>query len=60
MFRRVLWSATVRVRGTQNVLNHPQWANPNTGFTDPDFMTIRDYVPNRAPRTVQLGTRFVF
>jgi hypothetical protein len=44
----------------QNVLNHPQWANPNTGFTDPDFMTIRDYVPNRAPRTVQLGTRFVF
>jgi carboxypeptidase family protein/TonB-dependent receptor-like protein len=45
---------------SQNVLNHPQWGNPNTSFTDPDFMTIRDFVPNRAPRTVQLGLRFVF
>ena len=45
---------------SQNVLNHPQWGNPNTSFTDPNFMTIRGFVPNRAPRTVQVGTRFSF
>ena len=28
---------------SQNVLNHPQWANPVTGFTDPNFMRIRSY-----------------
>jgi outer membrane receptor protein involved in Fe transport len=45
---------------SQNVLNHPQWGNPNTSFTDPNFMTIRGFVPNRAPRTVQVGARFSF
>lgn len=45
---------------SQNVMNHPQWGNPNTSFTDPNFMTIRDFVPNRAPRTVQVGARFAF
>jgi len=45
---------------SSNVLNHPQWGTPNTGFTDPNFMTIRDFVPNRAPRTVQIGARFAF
>jgi carboxypeptidase family protein/TonB-dependent receptor-like protein len=50
---------------SQNVLNHPQWANPVTGFTDPNFMRIRSYANGgqgiwRAPRTVQLGVRFVF
>jgi hypothetical protein len=51
---------------SQNVLNHPQWGNPITSFTDPNFMTIRPtsssngFVPNRVPRTVQVGARFAF
>ncbi|HEU4891014.1 MAG TPA: TonB-dependent receptor, partial [Vicinamibacterales bacterium] len=50
---------------SQNVLNHPQWANPVTGFTDPNFMRIRSYAGGgqgswREPRRVQLGVRFVF
>jgi hypothetical protein len=45
---------------SQNALNHPQWGNPNTSFTDPNFMTIRGFVPNRTPRTVQVGARFAF
>ncbi len=43
---------------SQNVLNHAQWGNPVTGFTDPNFMRIRSLA--RAPRTVQLGVRFTF
>jgi hypothetical protein len=43
---------------SQNVFNHAQWGAPNTSFTDPNFMRIRTLA--RAPRTVQLGTRFVF
>ena len=43
---------------SQNVFNHPQWANPVTGFTDPNFMRIRTLA--RAPRTIQLGMRFTF
>jgi hypothetical protein len=43
---------------SQNVLNHAQWGGPETGFTDPDFMTIRGLA--RPPRTVQLGVRFAF
>ena len=43
---------------SQNVLNHAQFGNPVTGFTDPNFMRIRSLA--RAPRTVQLGVRFVF
>ena len=43
---------------SQNVLNHAQWGNPETGFTDLDFMTIRDLA--RPTRTVQLGVRFAF
>jgi hypothetical protein len=43
---------------SQNALNHAQWGNPVTGFTDPNFMRIRSLA--RAPRTVQLGIRFVF
>src|SRR5262249_10010713 len=50
---------------SQNVLNHPQWATPVTSVTDPNFMRIRSYASGyqgtwRAPRTVQLGLRFVF
>ncbi len=43
---------------SQNVFNHAQWGAPNTGFTNANFMTIRTL--SRAPRTVQLGARFVF
>jgi outer membrane receptor protein involved in Fe transport len=43
---------------SQNALNHAQWANPITGFTDANFMRIRTLA--RPPRTVQLGVRFVF
>ncbi len=43
---------------SQNVLNHAQWGNPVTGFTDPNFMRIRSLA--RAPRTVQVGARFAF
>ena len=58
------YRAEIRVESS-NVLNHPQWANPNTSFTDPNFMKIRDYATGsqgtwRAPRTVQLGMRFTF
>ena len=45
---------------SQNVLNHPQWGIPVTGFTDPNFMRIRAFDNNRVPRTVQLGVRFAF
>jgi len=47
---------------SQNVLNHPQWGNPVTGFTDPNFMRIRAFDTNggRPPRTVQVGIRFAF
>ena len=45
---------------SQNVLNHPQWANPVTGFTDPNFMRIRSYAGGgqgswREPRTSAAG-----
>jgi hypothetical protein len=43
---------------SQNVFNHAQWGNPETGFTNLNFMRIRTLA--RAPRTVQLGARFVF
>ncbi len=43
---------------SQNVFNHAQWGNPVTGFTNLNFMRIRDLA--RPPRTVQLGTRLVF
>jgi hypothetical protein len=43
---------------SQNVLNHAQFGNPVTGFTNPNFMRIRSLA--RAPRTVQLGVRFAF
>lgn len=62
LFRNITFSHyrfEIRVE-SQNVLNHPQWGNPNTSFTDPNFMTIRGFVPNRAPRTVQVGARFAF
>ena len=45
---------------SQNSLNHPQWGAPVTGFTDPNFMRIRQFDNNRVPRTVQLGVRFAF
>ena len=43
----------------------PAVGQPGTGFTDPNFMRIRSYASGRqgtwrAPRTVQLGIRFVF
>jgi hypothetical protein len=53
------YKAEIRVE-SQNVFNHAQWANPVTGFTDANFMRIRTYAPNRAPRTVQVGVRFTF
>ncbi len=43
---------------SQNVLNHAQFGNPVTGFTNPNFMRIRDLA--RPPRTVQLGLRLAF
>jgi hypothetical protein len=43
---------------SQNVFNHAQWANPNSDITSTNFMRIRTLA--RAPRTVQLGARFVF
>ena len=43
---------------SQNVLNHAQFGNPVTGFTDPNFMRIRTLA--RPPRTVQLGLRLAF
>jgi hypothetical protein len=43
---------------SQNVLNHAQFGNPVTGFTNPNFMHIRSLA--RAPRTVQVGLRFAF
>jgi outer membrane receptor protein involved in Fe transport len=43
---------------SQNVLNHAQWGNPETGFTDPNLMRIRSLA--RPPRTVQVGARFAF
>jgi outer membrane receptor protein involved in Fe transport len=58
------YRAEIRVE-SQNIMNHPQWANPITSFTDANFMKIRDYATGsqgtwRAPRTVQLGVRFAF
>jgi outer membrane receptor protein involved in Fe transport len=43
-----------------NVLNHTQWGNPVTGFTDPNFMRIRSHPGTYTPRRVQLGVRFQF
>jgi hypothetical protein len=45
---------------SQNALNHTQWGNPVTGFTDPNFMRIRSYAGWRGTRTVQFGARFAF
>ena len=45
---------------SQNVLNHPQWGIPVTGFTDANFMRIRSLDNTRVPRTVQFGVRFAF
>src|SRR5262249_26487131 len=53
------YRAEIRIE-SQNIMNHPQWGTPITGFTDPNFMRIRDFVPNRAPRTVQIGARLAF
>jgi len=58
------YRAEIRVE-SQNIMNHPQWGTPNTSFTDPNFMKIRDYAGGsqgtwRAPRTVQIGARFTF
>jgi hypothetical protein len=51
------YRAEIRVE-SQNALNHAQWGNPVTGFTDPNFMRIRTLA--RPPRTVQVGMRFTF
>jgi len=51
------YKAEIRVE-SQNALNHAQWGNPVTGFTDPNFMRIRSLARN--PRTVQAGLRFTF
>jgi hypothetical protein len=62
LFRNISFSHyrfEIRVE-SQNVLNHPQWGNPNTSFTSQNFMKSRDFVANRVPRTVQVGARFAF
>jgi hypothetical protein len=51
------YRAEIRVE-SQNVFNHAQWGNPDTGFTSANFMRIRTL--DRAPRTVQVGVRFAF
>ena len=43
-----------------NVLNHTEWGNPVTGFTDPNFMRIRTLANTYNPRRIQLGVRFQF
>ena len=43
-----------------NLLNHVQWGNPVTGFTDPNFMKIRSFSGTYTPRRVQMGFRFEF
>ena len=49
----------VQIRAeSQNVLNHAQWGQPNTDFTNANFMKIRTL--SRAPRTIQLGVRLAF
>ena len=42
----------------QNLFNHPQWGNPVTGFTGPNFTRTRSLA--RAPPIVQVGARFTF
>jgi len=51
------YRAEFRVEAS-NVLNHTQWGNPVTGFTNLNFMRIRSLA--RDPRRVQLGVRFQF
>jgi outer membrane receptor protein involved in Fe transport len=51
------YRAEIRVE-SQNVFNHAQWGNPETGFTNANFMRIRDLA--RDPRTVRVGLRFTF
>jgi hypothetical protein len=60
LFRTIPFSRyRVEIRAeSQNVFNHAQWGTPNTDFTNLNFMRIRTL--SRAPRTVQLGLRFVF
>jgi hypothetical protein len=53
------YHAEFRVEAT-NVLNHTQWGNPVTGFTDPNFMRIRSLSNTYNPRRIQLGVRFQF
>lgn len=46
-----------------NVLNHTQWGNPITGFTNPNFMRHSgsgQLASTYNPRRVQLGFRFQF
>ena len=50
----IAWSSDATA---SNVLNHSRWGTPNTDFTDPSFMTIRDVME---PRRVVLGLRFEF
>ena len=51
--------AEIRIESS-NLFNHPQWGNPITGFTDPNFMRIRSFDSIRVPRTVRVGLRFAF
>jgi outer membrane receptor protein involved in Fe transport len=53
------YHAEIRIESS-NLFNHPQWGNPVTGFTDPNFMRIRSFDSIRAPRTVRVGLRFAF
>ena len=45
---------------SRNFLNHTQWGNPVTGFTDLNFMRIRTLAATYEPRRIQLGVRFQF
>lgn len=44
----------------QNFTNTPVFAAPNAAFGSSSFGIISGYGGGRGPRTVQLGTKFVF
>jgi hypothetical protein len=43
-----------------NVLNHPNWANPNTTFGSPLFGKVTSLQSGNQSRIVQLGLHFTF
>jgi hypothetical protein len=43
-----------------NVLNHPNWANPNMSFGNPLFGTVTGLVAGNQSRIIQLGLHLTF